>query len=147
MMHDDRSRDPPTYHPGWGGLTRKLVLEENTLLPNCVVEQTGPLRAPGVLPGAPPSPRGVRKPWHGASVHGAGQADLRKIVFYAEVSIGKVSFGVCVSPRTRREELCVCGTDTVPWVPRLSRRYCRPRRRSYGGWAAARHVRGRGSCC
>ena len=29
MMHGDRSRDPPPYHPGWGGLARKLVLEEN----------------------------------------------------------------------------------------------------------------------
>ena len=31
MMHGDRSRDPPTYPPGWGGLARKLVLEENTI--------------------------------------------------------------------------------------------------------------------
>ena len=30
MMHSGRSRDPPPYHPGWGGLARKLVLEENT---------------------------------------------------------------------------------------------------------------------
>ena len=30
MMHSDRSRDPPPYHPRWGGLARKLVLEENT---------------------------------------------------------------------------------------------------------------------
>ena len=30
MMHGDRSRDPPPYHPGWGGLARKLVLEEYT---------------------------------------------------------------------------------------------------------------------
>ena len=30
MMNSGRSRDPPPYHPGWGGLTRKLVLEENT---------------------------------------------------------------------------------------------------------------------
>ena len=30
MMQGDRSRDPPTYPPGWGGLARKLVLEENT---------------------------------------------------------------------------------------------------------------------
>jgi hypothetical protein len=31
MMHGDRSRGPPPYHPGWGGLARKLVLEENTV--------------------------------------------------------------------------------------------------------------------
>ena len=31
MMHGDRSRDPPPYHPGWGGLARKLVLEERTI--------------------------------------------------------------------------------------------------------------------
>ena len=30
MMHGDRSRDPPPYHLGWGGLARKFVLEENT---------------------------------------------------------------------------------------------------------------------
>ena len=26
MMHRNRSRDPPPYHPGWGGFTRKLIL-------------------------------------------------------------------------------------------------------------------------
>ena len=31
--------------------------------------------------------QGVRKPWDGASVHGAGRDDLRKVVVYAEVSI------------------------------------------------------------
>ena len=31
MMHRNRSRDPPPYHPGWGGLARKLALEENTI--------------------------------------------------------------------------------------------------------------------
>ena len=30
MMHRNRSRDPPPYHPGWGGLARKLFLEEST---------------------------------------------------------------------------------------------------------------------
>ena len=31
MMHmAHRSRDPPPYHPGWGGLARKLVLERKT---------------------------------------------------------------------------------------------------------------------
>ena len=28
MMHGDRSRGTPPYHPGWGGLARKLVLNE-----------------------------------------------------------------------------------------------------------------------
>ena len=33
MMHGDRSRGPPPYHPGWGGgLARKLLVleKENT---------------------------------------------------------------------------------------------------------------------
>ena len=66
---------------------RPLSVVNQGLLPNCVVEQIDPLRPPKVLPGAAPSPRGARKPWDGASVHGEGRADLRKVVFYAEVSI------------------------------------------------------------
>ena len=66
---------------------RPLSVVNQGLLPNCVVEQNGPLRPPKVLPGAAPSPRGARKPWDGASVDGAGRADLRKVVVYAEVSI------------------------------------------------------------
>ena len=32
MMHRNRSRDPPPYHPGWGGSWREtLILEENTI--------------------------------------------------------------------------------------------------------------------
>ena len=66
---------------------RPLSVVNQGLLPNCVVEQNGPLRPPKVLPGAAPIPRGARKPWDGASVDGAGWADLRKVVVYAEVSI------------------------------------------------------------
>ena len=66
---------------------RPLSVVNQGLLPNCVVEQNGPLRPPKVLPGAAPSTRGARKPWDGASVDGAGRADLRKVVVYAEVSI------------------------------------------------------------
>ena len=66
---------------------RPLSVVNQGLLPNCVVEQIDPLRPPKVLPGAAPSPRGAREPWDGASVDGAGRADLRKVVVYAEVSI------------------------------------------------------------
>ena len=38
MMHRNRSRDPPPYHPGWGGLARKLVLKENTVYASIVIE-------------------------------------------------------------------------------------------------------------
>ena len=73
---------------------RPLSVVNQGLLPNCVVEQNGPLRPPKVLPGAAPSPRGARKPWDGASVDGEGRADLRKVVVHAEVSI------VHLSPQT-----------------------------------------------
>ena len=87
---------------------RPLSVVNQGLLPNCVVEQNGPLRPPKVLPGAAPSPRGARKPWDGASVDGAGRADLRKVVVYAEVSINSIILLVVTGtfhPRPERSGL------------------------------------------
>ena len=56
MMHGDRSRDPPPYHPGWGGLTRKLVLEENTFSRIAWSSKLGPCARRGCCQGRHPAP-------------------------------------------------------------------------------------------
>ena len=138
MMHRNRSRDPPPYHPGWGGFTRKLILEETTTPTVCLFPPDPSDRVhrtrSGSAPTPPSYPRHVPQPCqHRPQALAAHCLPLMESVALA--AAGLTMIYATEAPMCDRHDLepknrPTCATDKVRLHPTGSKSTCATRTRS-----------------